>query len=94
MKGMRRTLDVHREDEVARQELETAERLLSRCAGAHSSGGVQVQGGAARQLMQRLQAAYSHLWQLQLREGLAELVVMPSRAKPVNISARPPSDHN
>lgn len=35
-----------------------------------------MQSGAARQLMQRLQAAYSHVWQLQLREGLAELVVM------------------
>ncbi|CAL8462876.1 g2410 [Coccomyxa elongata] len=68
--------DAVREDEAARQELDTAERLLSRCTGADNSGGAQVQSGAARQLMQRLQAAYSHVWQLQLREGLAELVAV------------------
>jgi len=35
----------------------------------------QVQSTAARRLMQRLQAAYAHIWQLQLREGVAELMV-------------------
>ena len=56
-------------------ELETAERLLSRCSEAGSAGAAQVQSGAARQLMQRLQAAYADMWQLQLREGLTELLV-------------------
>jgi hypothetical protein len=65
----------HRIDDVARLELETAERLLSRCSGAGSAGAAQVQSGAARKLMQRLQAAYADMWQLQLREGLAELLV-------------------
>lgn len=65
----------HRKDDVARLELETAERLLSRCSGAGSAGAAQVQSGAARKLMQRLQAAYADMWQLQLREGLAELLV-------------------
>ncbi len=60
---------------MAQQELETAERLLSRCSGGDSSGAAQVQSGAARQLMQRLQAAYADMWQLQLREGLHELLV-------------------
>lgn len=53
------------------------ERLLGRCSGAAGSAVAQVQSTAARRLMQQLQAAYAHIWQLQLREGIAELMVGP-----------------
>lgn len=73
-------LQCDREAEAARHEVDSAQRLLRRCLQPQGGAAVARRGGAVQPLAERLQAAYSDIWQLKLLQGLEKLKVSPLRS--------------
>lgn len=69
-----------REEEAARHELESAQRLLNSCLQPHSSAAAVRRGSAVQPLVERLQGAYADIWQLKLLQGLSKLKVCSPEA--------------
>ena len=69
-----------REEEAARRELDSAERLLRSCLRPRSGPAAVRRRGAVQPLVERLQAAYADIWQLKLLQGLDKLKVGTSHA--------------
>ncbi|DBA70834.1 TPA: hypothetical protein ACH3X2_011607 [Trebouxia sp. C0005] len=59
--------------DAAREELVLAQRRLGRCSGGSTPNTRQLLAPPARNMGRRLQQAYTHLWKLQLSEGVSEL---------------------
>ncbi|DBB16654.1 TPA: hypothetical protein ACH3X3_014907 [Trebouxia sp. C0006] len=57
----------------AREELVLAQRRLGRCSGGSTPNTRQLLPPPARNMGRRLQQAYTHLWKLQLSEGVSKL---------------------
>ena len=68
-------LQPDREEEAARHELESAQRLLNSCLQPQSSAAAVRRGSAVQLLVERLQGAYADIWQLKLLQGLNKLKV-------------------
>ena len=64
-----------REEEAARRELDSAERLLRSCLRPRGGPAAVRRSGAVQPLVERLQAAYADIWQLKLLQGFDKLTV-------------------
>lgn len=73
-------LQPDREEEAARHELESAQRLLNSCLQPQSSAAAVRRGSAVQPLVERLQGAYADIWQLKLLQGLNKLKVCSPKA--------------
>ena len=85
-----------REEEAARRELDSAERLLRSCLRPRGGPAAAHRRGVVQPLVERLQAAYTDIWQLKLLQGLDKLKVgipprLPQAAVHVEPAQRPPA---
>ena len=66
-----------REAEAARHEVDSTQRLLRRCLQPQGGAVLARRGGAVQPLVERLQAAYTDIWQLRFLQGLEKLKASP-----------------